>query len=420
MKSVEARDLGRTAGTVLRQLTELTRGAHLAVSDTAHAAVARGVGPSATPIRLMHNAIAAGVYATVGLALDGGSRVAGHIGAHRLRDDEHRPSVHDGPRARHAVALGLGLRGDTVAADAASLALDMHVRHDGLQVPLTPEGIAQTLPRVTPDVVVFLHGLFETERSWNLGAATRAPYADRLADELDLTPVMVRYNTGLRISDNARALSGLLDELVRAWPVPVERIVLVGHSMGGLVIHGALAVAVDAAESGSPVEWIERVTDTVALGSPHHGSAIARGVAGAAESLGRRTQGRWLADFLGYRSAGLRDLMHGNIVAADWEGHDVDDRLDRRTHPLPAPGISHYAVVGLLTAGLLPERTADWLGDLVVDGGSASHRLDDAERCRFGVDRVAVVTGVGHFDLLNHSGVYGHLRRWLTPDPVRH
>lgn len=414
MKSVEARDLGRTAGTTLRQLTDLVRGAHFAVSETVHTAVAKGVGPSAIPIRLMHDTLAAGVYATVGLALDGGSRVAGHVGAHTIREDADRPSVHDGPRARHVVALGLGLRGDTVARDAGSLAPPMHVRHDGQSVPLTPEDIAATLPRVTSRVVVFVHGLFETERSWNLGAPERPSYATRLADQLDVTPVMLRYNTGLRISDNAMSLSTLLDELIEAWPVPIERIALVGHSMGGLVIHGALAAAADAAEAGARPLWTDLVTDTVALGSPHHGSAIARGVADATHTLNRSPKGRWLADFLRYRSVGLRDLMHGNVVAADWEGHDPDDRDDRRTHPLPAPGISHYAVVGLMAGGRAPEPVADWLGDLVVSGESASHRLDDPDRCRFGVDRVAVVTGIGHFALLNSNRVYDHLSRWLA------
>src|SRR5690606_6137778 len=284
MTPAEARDLGRTAGTTLRQLAALVKGGHFAVSDTVHDAVARGVGPSSRPARVLHDTMAAGVYASVGLALDAGSHVAGRVAAHRLREGD-RPSVHDGPAAHHALAVGLGLRGDTIARDAAALAPPMHVRWGGMRLASTPETIRESYARVTPDIVVFLHGLFETERAWDLGTSERDSYPTRLTEDLGFTPVMVRYNTGSRISENALALSALLDEVVRAWPVPVERIVLIGHSMGGLVIHGALAAAAAASEAGDSRVWVELVTETVALGSPHHGSAISRAVADGAHLL---------------------------------------------------------------------------------------------------------------------------------------
>ncbi|GAA1810448.1 hypothetical protein [Nostocoides veronense] len=41
---------------------------------------------------------------------------------------------------------------------------------------------------------------------------------------LGLTPVLVRYNSGLRISDNGAALGALLADLVAGWPVPLTRI----------------------------------------------------------------------------------------------------------------------------------------------------------------------------------------------------
>ncbi len=45
-------------------------------------------------------------------------------------------------------------------------------------------------------------------------------YGTRLRDDLGLTPVYLRYNTGLHISDNGRSLDDLLAALVDAWPVP--------------------------------------------------------------------------------------------------------------------------------------------------------------------------------------------------------
>lgn len=415
MKSDEARDLGRAAGPVLRQLTQLVRGAHFAVSDTVQDGLARALGPTVKPIRFASDAMTAGVYATVGLALDAGSQAAGTIAARRLqRNGDGGVSVHDGPGSHHALPISLGLRGDAFARDGLALAPAMHVRHEGARVELTAAGITEACAPVTGDLAVFVHGLFETERSWDLGMPERDPYPSRLREELALTPVTVRYNTGLRISENALSLAALLDQIAANWPVPVDRIVLIGHSMGGLVIHGALAAAADSVEAGDPPNWLPLVTDTVALGSPHHGSAIARVVAGAAHTFDRSAKGRWLSDFLRIRSVGLRDLMHGYVVAADWEGHDPDDPLDRRTHPVPAGDIDHYAVVGLIAGGRVPQALADRLGDLVVDGASAAHRHDEPDRSRFGVDQVALVPGIGHLGLLNHDAVYVHLRRWLS------
>jgi pimeloyl-ACP methyl ester carboxylesterase len=89
-------------------------------------------------------------------------------------------------------------------------------------------------------VVVFLHGLFETEFSWRLGAGEDGEtYGSRLARDLGCTPVDVRYNTGRHISENGRSLSELLEAVVAEWPVEVEEVALVGHSMGGLVARSA-------------------------------------------------------------------------------------------------------------------------------------------------------------------------------------
>lgn len=77
VKSDEAKDTGRAAGTYLRQVTDLVRGAHFAVSDTVHDAVGAVVGPSATPIRVFSDTITSGVYALTSRGVDAGARVVG-------------------------------------------------------------------------------------------------------------------------------------------------------------------------------------------------------------------------------------------------------------------------------------------------------------------------------------------------------
>ena len=172
-----------------------------------HAAIADRVfgllGPPARPVRLVHDTLSRGVYETVA----GGVWLAAAALAATLSE----------PLGALAIAALNGLYGDRLEAEGSPLAIPMAVRRIGATI--------------TPHLVVFLHGLGETEHAWG------SPNYGDLLD--DATPVFIRFNTGRHISDNGAALARLLDELVRDWPVEVERITLIGHSMGGLVARSA-------------------------------------------------------------------------------------------------------------------------------------------------------------------------------------
>ena len=116
-------------------------------------------------------------------------------------------------------------------------------------------------PEATSKVAVFLHGLGENEESWRLhadrhGLGTESTYGSRLAEDFGYTPVYLRYNTGLHISENGQHLTSLLDDVVAAWPTPVTELILVGHSMGGLVVPQRVPLRA----SGEPFVGIEAAT----------------------------------------------------------------------------------------------------------------------------------------------------------------
>ena len=62
---------------------------------------------------------------------------------------------------------------------------------------------------------------------------------DQLRDDLDYSPLYLRYNTGRHISTNGQQFAQMLQALCDAWPIPVESVSLLGHSMGGLIIRSA-------------------------------------------------------------------------------------------------------------------------------------------------------------------------------------
>src|SRR4051812_16749107 len=174
------------------------------------------VGPMGKPVQVVHDAAARAVYG----GLRGSFRAAGKAAEGALTG--RGPLLSSTPRGALALAALNGLVGDVLDVEESPLRQRMAVRVGGEPVALTPEGVAAAFPVATPRVVVFLHGLMETEFSWSLGG--REPYGARLATELGMTPVYVRYNTGRRISENGRSLADLLEQLVDAWPVGVDQI----------------------------------------------------------------------------------------------------------------------------------------------------------------------------------------------------
>jgi hypothetical protein len=210
----------------------------MAPAEQMHEAIAkrvfRRVGPGAESVRVVHDGIASSVYAAVrgaGAAARAaaGSAAQGIAGERELRVlDRSRP----GGVARAALNA---LLGDHLEERGNDVRIEMAVRRRGSDVALDPAALEQAFPGAGPRLAIFLHGLGEDEHTWKLGAQSQggATFGSRLESELGYTPVYVRYNTGLHVSVNGSRLAELLDELVDAWPVPAEEIVLIGHSMGG-------------------------------------------------------------------------------------------------------------------------------------------------------------------------------------------
>ena len=168
---------------------------------------------------------------------------------------------------------------------------------------------------------------------------------------------------------NGLELADLIERLVAGWPVEVERIALVGHSMGGLVARSA---CYQAAERGDA--WVGRVRQVVSLGSPHMGAPLAQGVHWASAALHALPETRPLAGFLRRRSAGIRDLRQGSLVDADWLERDPDALRAAACQEVPLlEGATHCFVA----ATVLPDPhhpVSRLVGDCLVLEASASGR----------------------------------------------
>ena len=191
--------------------------------------------PAGRPIQLVHDTIARGVVGALGGAASAAGHGAGALVGRRRRPE--RPL--SATRGGLGIAVFNGLVGDRLERDQSPLHQPMAVRVGGL--PIAPEraALAEAFPAATPAARRLPPRPHGVRARLAPRAAARADYGTRLARDLGLTPVYVRYNSGRHISENGRSLADLLEQLVAAWPVPVEEVALVGHSMGGLVSRSA-------------------------------------------------------------------------------------------------------------------------------------------------------------------------------------
>jgi alpha-beta hydrolase superfamily lysophospholipase len=379
------------------------------------ARVFRGLGSASAPVRAVHDALARGTYATVRISLFHAATAAGWAATHSPGTGG---QLTDHPRAQAALAALNGACGDLLERDVAELATTMGLRHRGRALAVRRESLAAAYPQATGRLAVYVHGLAETERAWLFGAERhhgdrRAGYGTSRRSDLGYTPVWVRYNSGLRISRNGHVLASLLEDLVAAWPVPVTDVVLIGHSMGGLVIRSAVHQAAHP-DRRPPSPWLDLARATVTLGTPHLGAPAEKAANIATHALNLVGETRPLAALLALRSVGIKDLRYGNIVEADWHGHDPDALLrDTRTDIPLHDRVRHFAVVGTLL-GSHDSRTGGLFGDLLVTPRSAVGDTGRENRLAFPDTHVVRLAGLHHFDLLNHPRVYRHLHTWLA------
>jgi pimeloyl-ACP methyl ester carboxylesterase len=350
-----------------------------------------------------------GITGLVYRAVRGGTHLAGAgVDAALALLEPFPASEHPAPGREAARAALNGVLGDHLAGTANPLTIPMRLRIGGQPLQLQKDSLQGLVP-LTGRLVVLVHGLCLNDRHWNHGGHD---HGAALARDLGYTPVYLYYNTGLHISTNGRAFAQSLQALAADWPVPIEELVIIGHSMGGLVSRSACHYG--AAEGH---DWLQHLRKLIFLGTPHHGAPMERA-------------GQWLHLLLNWspytapftklgriRSAGITDLRYGNLLDSDWEDRDRFEHIGDTRQAVPLPkGVQCFAMAAV--TGNRPGGVRDrLLGDGLVPLQSALGEHEEPHHTLpIPGSRQWVGRAMNHFDLLGRQEVYEQIRLWLkTP-----
>jgi len=313
------------------------------------------------------------------------------------------------PERESFLAALNGVMGDWLLARDNPLAISMTLRYQ--DEVLNGQSI-ESLPAASGKVMLLIHGLCMNDLRSHARRQDQQPdHGEVLASALGYTPVYLRYNSGLHISQNGHELAAQLEQLVTHWPTPIEELTVVAHSMGGLLIRSAVHYA---KEKG--LCWPDQLQNIVFLGTPHHGAPLEKAGNWFDALLRITPYSKPFAKLGQVRSAGITDLRYGHVLDDDWHGLDRFDLHFDQRRGLPLPdNVACYTVAATTSEehSTLGNRL---IGDGLVPLHSSLGRHDDAQKTLSFADEARwTVYGTNHMQLLSSAEVNRQIVRWLKP-----
>jgi pimeloyl-ACP methyl ester carboxylesterase len=299
-----------------------------------------------------------------------------------------------------------GVIGDYLEVKDNPLKIKMQFRFQSKVLHIDPDSLKASYPSINGKILLMIHGSCMNDAQWT---RKNHNHGKILSKELNKTPVYLNYNSGKHISTNGQNLNDSLEELLKNWPVPVEELFIVAHSMGGLIARSALYYGQQEQKN-----WTNQLKKVVFLGTPHHGSHLERTGNYLDVILEAIPYAKPFARLGKIRSAGVTDLRYGNLVDEDWQGNDrFELKSDQRqTIQLPTE-IEFYSIAGV--AGKKTEsKAAQILGDNLVDVKSAlgQHKNPDKD-LNISKEKSFIAYENNHLDLLSNSKITDQLKVWL-------
>lgn len=306
-----------------------------------------------------------------------------------------------------AISILNGVVGDYLEKSKNPLSIPMHFRYRGRKVTLEAESIKKIDTKINGKILLMVHGLCMNDLKWSHKGHN---HGEELAKALNMTPIYLNYNSGRHISTNGQNLNSLLEQLLSVWPIPVKELIILTHSMGGLVTRSAMHYGNK--EKSTWTKWLKKV---VFLGTPHYGAPLEQ-AGNYLDFLLEATP--WTKPFVRLskiRSAGITDLRYGNIIDEDWKGIDrFEKRSDERTTVSLPKNVACYSI-----AAIRGKESDNFSNRLIGDGlvplkSALGEHKDPNKSLSFMTNNTAIFPESNHMDLLSKIAVFEKLKTWLS------
>ncbi|MEN9448779.1 MAG: hypothetical protein RJA25_2069, partial [Bacteroidota bacterium] len=304
-----------------------------------------------------------------------------------------------------------GIIGDYLVEDENALAIQMQFYVQEKPITINKETITSVHKNPSSKICILIHGLTNDETIWNYKNTNTENYGTCLQKDFDYTPFYVRYNTGLHISENGKQFSQLIETLILNYPTTIDEIVIIAHSMGGLVTRSACYYA--------PLQnahWVEKISKLFFLGTPHLGAPLEK-FANALTHLLETVPNAYtkaIGNIINLRSAGIKDLRYGYLVDEDWETQHPDEFLTNNKTVIPIlDTVDYFLITGSLTN--TPEDLInEWFGDSLVRKKSATGQSKTIHHLDFDLKHHKEINGLTHLGLVYSKQVYEQIKIWIT------
>ena len=299
-----------------------------------------------------------------------------------------------------------GVIGDYLAEKENPLEIEMHFVHQSKKITIDKKSIKNSYSNISGKIILMVHGSCMNANLWT---RKNHNHGEILAKETNETLIYLNYNSGKHVSTNGKEFNELLEKLTKNWPVPVEEITIINHSMGGLVTRSALYYGEQAQKS-----WTKLTKKIVFLGTPHHGSHIERKGNYLDLILESVPYAKPFAKLGKIRSAGVTDLRYGNLVDEDWQHKNrFELKKDHKKHIPLGENIKYYSIAAVTgkEKSYIKNR---FFGDSLVSVKSAlgKHKNRD-KNLLFKEENTFTVYENNHSDLLSNPKITEILKNWL-------
>lgn len=276
--------------------------------------------------------------------------------------------------SHHLVPIINGLYGDQMEISGHPALVKMSFRFQSRDI--SPEKIKEIfdIKQFNGRLIIMVHGLMNDETIWCSDAEDKVEWLGTFLENQKKAGILyIRYNTGRHISENGHDLSALIQKVADLYQNEISEIILVAHSMGGLVSRSAGHYA-----GVLNHNWVKKLKKVFLIGVPNDGSYLAR-IAYMTQYFLRKMDPTKNHDYAGLfeiRSNGIKDLSFGFLIDEDWKNPCYENEKEiKATKIYPVKNVDYYLIAATLADNDKKSKIYTFFGDGLVEKESALSSL---------------------------------------------